>query len=113
MTGLLLASSGHLLASGDDDLGAGFIAFMVVVVLSVACYFLFRSMSRHLNKVPTSFDPPAPPAASDRDDAYPSPQPMRWSTPNPQRGCGSRLPASPASSGSTAPVGSRRHNGRR
>jgi hypothetical protein len=48
----------QLLASGDGAFGAGFIAFLVVVGLSVACYFLFRSMSRHLRKVPASFDPP-------------------------------------------------------
>jgi hypothetical protein len=57
--------AGQLLASGDGDLGAGFIAFVVVVVLSVACYFLFRSMNRHLRKVPVRFDPPAPPRESD------------------------------------------------
>jgi hypothetical protein len=48
-----------LLASGDGALGAGFIAFLVVVALSVACFFLFRSMSKHLRKVPASFEPPA------------------------------------------------------
>jgi hypothetical protein len=47
-----------ILADGGG-LGAGFIAFIVVVVLCVASYFLFRSMSRHLRKVPSSFDPPA------------------------------------------------------
>jgi hypothetical protein len=57
--------AGQLLAGGDGDLGAGFIAFVVVVVLSVACYFLFRSMNRHLHKVPASFDPPPPPRESD------------------------------------------------
>jgi hypothetical protein len=53
----------RLMAGGDSALGAGFIAFMVVVALGVACYFLFRSMSRHLRKVPVSFDPP--PAETD------------------------------------------------
>jgi hypothetical protein len=47
-----------VLASGDSAFGAGFIAFAVVVVMSVACYFLFRSMSRHLRKVPATFEPP-------------------------------------------------------
>jgi hypothetical protein len=54
-----------LLASGDSAFGAGFIAFLVVVGLSVACYFLFRSMTRHLGKVPKSFEPPPP---ADPDD---------------------------------------------
>jgi hypothetical protein len=61
MTALVAAGSMRLLASGDGDLGAGFIAFVVVVALGVACYFLFRSMTRHLRKVPASFDPPTPP----------------------------------------------------
>jgi hypothetical protein len=53
-----LIDAGRVLASGDGALGAGFIAFIVVVALSVACYFLFRSMTKHLRKVPASFDPP-------------------------------------------------------
>jgi hypothetical protein len=57
-------AAARVLAGGDNDLGAGFIAFMVVVALSIACYFLFRSMSRHLRKVPASFDPP--PAETDK-----------------------------------------------
>jgi len=48
----------RVLASGNSDFGAGFIAFLVVLVLCVASYFLFRSMNRHLKKVPTSFEPP-------------------------------------------------------
>lgn len=65
----MIAASGlhaaGLLASGDGDLGAGFIAFVVVVALSVACYFLFRSMTRHLRKVPASFDRPVVPPDSE------------------------------------------------
>jgi hypothetical protein len=53
----------QLMAGGDSALGAGFIAFVVVMAMGVACYFLFRSMSRHLRKVPASFDPP--PAETD------------------------------------------------
>jgi hypothetical protein len=60
MSGLLTAGAGRVLASGDGDLGAGFIAFVVVLALGIACYFLFRSMTRHLRKVPASFDAPAP-----------------------------------------------------
>ena len=40
-------------------MGAGLIGFLVVLGLVVAAVFLFRSMSRHLRKVPSSFDPPA------------------------------------------------------
>lgn len=60
-----VAAANHvvLLASGGGSLGAGFIAFLVVVALGVACYFLFRSMTRHLRKVPASFE--SPPADTD------------------------------------------------
>ena len=43
-----------VLASGG--LCAGLTGFLVVVVLIAACVFLFRSMSKHLRKVPKSFD---------------------------------------------------------
>jgi len=39
--------------------GAGLIGFLVVLALVVASILLFRSMSRHLRKVPPSFDPPS------------------------------------------------------
>jgi hypothetical protein len=57
----LLAAGGAVgvrLADGDGALGAGFIAFLVVLALAVASFVLFRSMSRHLRKVPPTFDPP-------------------------------------------------------
>jgi hypothetical protein len=58
-----------VLAAGS--LGAGLTAFLVVVVLVVACVFLFRSMSKHLRKVPKSFDDttdkPVTPAQRDHD----------------------------------------------
>jgi hypothetical protein len=57
---MTVATQPRLLASGDSDLGAGFIAFVVVLVLAVCCYFLFRSMTHHLRKVPPSFDAPPP-----------------------------------------------------
>lgn len=63
MTAMATAHHGVLLASGDNALGAGFIAFLIVVALGVACYFLFRSMTRHLRKVPASFE--TPPAETD------------------------------------------------
>lgn len=45
-----------LLAEGT--LGAGAIAFAVVLALVVASVLLFRSMNRHLRKVPPSFEQP-------------------------------------------------------
>lgn len=53
-----------VLADGNT-LGAGAIAFVVVLALAVASVFLFRSMSKHLRKVPPSFDQPPP---GDGDD---------------------------------------------
>jgi hypothetical protein len=57
VTGGFVAAS-TILADGDNAFGAGFIAFVVVVALCVACYFLFRSMNRHLKGLPTKFPQP-------------------------------------------------------
>jgi len=35
---------------------SGLIGFLVVLGLAVACFLLFRSMNKHLRKVPESFD---------------------------------------------------------
>jgi len=43
-----------VLAAGG--IGAGLTGFLVVLVLVVAAVFLFRSMSKHLRKVPSSFE---------------------------------------------------------
>ena len=53
-----------VLAAGGS-IGAGTWAFIVVVVLVVGSILLFRSMNRHLRKVPTSFDE-APEETSDQ-----------------------------------------------
>ena len=43
----------------DSDVGKGSpIGLLVVLLLIVAVYFLYRSMNRHLRKVPPEFDPP-------------------------------------------------------
>ncbi|MBV9485680.1 MAG: hypothetical protein JO246_06440 [Frankiaceae bacterium] len=53
-----------ILAGSSGGLGAGTIAFLVVLALVVASFFLFRSMTRHLKKVPASFD--SPPEADEK-----------------------------------------------
>ena len=58
MTVEAITAQARVLASGGSGLGAGIIAFLVVLVLCIAAYFLFRSMNRHLRKVPASFEPP-------------------------------------------------------
>lgn len=44
------------LADDDTDKGSP-IGLLVVLLLLVAVYFLYRSMSRHMKRIPTSFDP--------------------------------------------------------
>jgi hypothetical protein len=57
-----------------DDKGRGSpIGLFVVLVLCIAVYFLWKSMNRHLKRVPPSFDAPPPermarPEASDSGD---------------------------------------------
>jgi hypothetical protein len=48
-----------LLADGPEANKAGPLGLLTILVLGVACYFLWRSMNRHLKKVPESFDEPA------------------------------------------------------
>ena len=43
-----------VLAAGS--LGAGMTAFLVVLALVIAAVFLFRSMNKHLRKVPPTFE---------------------------------------------------------
>jgi hypothetical protein len=58
-----------VLAAGS--LGAGFTAFLVVVALVVATVFLFRSMSKHLRKVPPTFEPKNDSETSTSEDRTP------------------------------------------
>jgi hypothetical protein len=58
---------GLVLANGWDGVPpaeAGPLGLLVILVLAVACVFLFRSMNRQLRKVPESFDPPEEPVSS-------------------------------------------------
>jgi hypothetical protein len=70
-----------LLADDDTDKGSP-IGLFVVLILVVAVYFLYRSLSRHVRRIPESFDPPVdgqdagsadldadPAAAADAGDA--------------------------------------------
>jgi hypothetical protein len=72
--GLVAMSAASVLADGDTGGGeakkAGPIALVVILVLCVACYFLFRSMTRHLRKVREEFpdDQPAAPDDEPRND---------------------------------------------
>lgn len=47
----------RILLADDDTDKASPIGLFLVLILCIAVYFLYRSMSRHLRKVPSSFDP--------------------------------------------------------
>jgi hypothetical protein len=52
----------RILAAEDTD-KAGPLGLLVLIILMVACYFLFKSMSKHLRRVREEF-PESSPAAS-------------------------------------------------
>ncbi|MGI8666955.1 MAG: hypothetical protein ACR2N4_13125 [Jatrophihabitans sp.] len=55
----MTAPAAGLTQLADSDTGKGSpIGFFVVLVLVIAVYFLYRSLSRHLGRVPESFDQP-------------------------------------------------------
>src|SRR5215471_193758 len=55
----------QLAAPTGEGAKAGPIALLVILLLCIACYFLFRSMTKHLKKVREEFPgepPPEPPS---------------------------------------------------
>ena len=54
-------SAAVVLASGES-VKSGPMGLAIVLVLCVVCYFLFKSMSRHLRKVRDEFPSDEPPA---------------------------------------------------
>jgi hypothetical protein len=66
-----LAVAGALLADGENK-KSGPIGLAVILVLCVVCYFLFKSMSKHLRKVREEFPTDAPPQGGEL-----SPSPAR------------------------------------
>ena len=76
---LALPAAAHVLATGGvaksgEAAKSGPIGFAVILVLCVACYFLFKSMSRHLRKVREEFpkDEPAAPGSRSTPAAPPA-----------------------------------------
>jgi hypothetical protein len=53
----------------DESTKSGPIGLVVILVLCIACYFLFKSMSRHMRKVREDFGPTAPPTEPFPDPA--------------------------------------------
>ncbi|HKN97140.1 MAG TPA: hypothetical protein VJX10_08500, partial [Pseudonocardiaceae bacterium] len=54
---------------GQEFGSSGPIALILIIVLFVAVAFLIRSMTRHLKKVPASFDPPEEGAETPAEDS--------------------------------------------
>ena len=54
---------------GDETHKAGPIAILIIAILCVACFLLFRSMSKHLRRVRDDY--PTDPAQAPADDAEP------------------------------------------
>ena len=50
-----------VLLAGGENKKSGPIGLAVILVLCVACYFLFKSMSKHLRRVREEFPTDAPP----------------------------------------------------
>ncbi|HET8583166.1 MAG TPA: hypothetical protein VFL65_07925 [Jatrophihabitans sp.] len=50
----------EVVAKSGEALKAGPLAFAVILVLCIACYFLFKSMSKHLRKVRENPPPEVP-----------------------------------------------------
>lgn len=61
--------SGDPLAKGGEAVKAGPVGLVVIVLLCVASYFLFRSMSKHLRTVREKFPSDAPPGPTTRAPA--------------------------------------------
>jgi hypothetical protein len=69
-----------VLAKTGEAAKSGPLGFAVILVLCVLCYFLFKSMSRHLKTVRERFpkddaDPPVAPAAPTGEQTPPAAQP--------------------------------------
>jgi hypothetical protein len=70
-------SAAMILARSGEGWKSGPIGLAVILLLCVAVYFLFKSMSKHLRKVRDEFptDEP-PPSAAPQEPASPLKQPL-------------------------------------
>jgi len=57
----------------DESKKSGPIGLVVILVLCIACYFLFKSMSGHMRKVREEFPNASAPAAEPAETAEPTP----------------------------------------
>jgi hypothetical protein len=68
----------HVLAKSGEAAKSGPIGLAVILILCIVCYFLFKSMSKHLRKVREEFPgqqsaPESPPGASSATKTATSP----------------------------------------
>jgi hypothetical protein len=85
----------HLLAKSGEAAKSGPIGIAVILLLCIGCYFLFKSMSKHLRKVREEFpgeeSSGAPPA-----EASNAAKPGTSATPSAEPPSGQRPPEPPA-----------------
>jgi hypothetical protein len=68
----VVTPAGHAVVLADDAGKGSPIGLLVVLILLIAVYFLYRSMSKHLKRVPPSFDPPESSANGDEPTTGPA-----------------------------------------
>lgn len=71
------------LAKSGEAVKSGPIGFAVILVLCVACYFLFKSMAKHLRKVREEFPADGPAESQAGDDAVSPPRAETAPRPDP------------------------------
>ena len=66
------------IAAAGEAAKSGPLGLVLILALCVACYFLFKSMSKHLRKVREGFptDPSAAPGAADLPGVASQPMPQ-------------------------------------
>jgi hypothetical protein len=63
-----------LAAKSGEAAKAGPIGLVVIILLCIACYFLFKSMSKHLRRVRDEFPADAPPPPNGNTDEAAAPE---------------------------------------
>lgn len=58
---LAASGNGNILAASGEGAKAGPIGLGVILLLCIACYFLFKSMSKHMRNVRENFPSELPP----------------------------------------------------
>ena len=100
----LLAEVARKAPKGGESVKSGPIGLAVILVLCVAAYFLFKSMSRHLRKVREGFpvgQPRPPDAAAARGEGVPSTVPPERADDRPDAGTDPGRPRPPGPPGAT------------